>query len=67
MDTFEKYLEYVEVQETTDKAELMESFARFLDDPMMYGGHFVIRWKENETFENTRTLKEYVDRCGTLR
>lgn len=67
MDTFEQYYGYDIVKTTTDKAELLEKFIFFLNHPMTGLGMFVVRWSENEEFENNMTLREFVDtnkKCG---
>lgn len=60
MNKFEKYYGYNIVETTTDTDELLVQFKNFLNDPMQYGGMFVVRWSENENFENNQTLKDFV-------
>lgn len=61
MDKFEQYYGYGIIRTTTDKEELLENFIQFLNNPLMGCGMFVVRWAENEIFENNMTLREYVD------
>ena len=59
-DEFEQYFEYVGKVKTTDKADLLKSFENFLNDPELYGGFFVVRWNENDTMYNTKSLDDFV-------
>lgn len=63
MDTFEEYYEYVGAQETTDQNKLLESFKLFLEHPDIYGGFFVVRWKENDVMHNNTDLKKFTENC----
>ena len=56
---FVEYLPYVGGTDTTSKEELLKHFKCFLDFPE-HGGIFVVRWKENDTFENRYSLDEYI-------
>lgn len=55
---FEEYLPYVGGFEVS-REELLKHFISFLDFPE-HGGVFIVRWKENDTFENKYSLDEYV-------
>ena len=55
---FEEYLPYVGGFEVS-KEELLKHFKCFLDFPE-HCGVFIVRWKENDTFENRFTLNEYI-------
>ena len=56
---FTEYLPYVGGTDTTSKEELLKHFESFLEFPE-HDGIFVVRWKENETFENRYSLDEYI-------
>ena len=56
---FEQYYPYLGGIETS-KEELLKHFQSFLDFPG-HGGIFVVRWKENDTFENRFSLDEYIE------
>ena len=61
-DVFEVYMDYVDKYDETDKQKLIDEFKWFLDHPM--GRQcFIIRWKENDRLENTRSLGEYISKC----
>lgn len=63
MNKFEEYSEFVGAENITDKEELLERFKHFLDNPMVYGGFFIVRWSENDNSVNTKSLEEYVKNC----
>lgn len=66
MNEFEKYFEYVGKVKTTDKAKLLKSFENFLNDPELYGGFFVVRWNENDTMYNNKSLDDFVKNTKKL-
>lgn len=56
---FEKYYQNVGgVQK--DKEKLLTEFSKFLDDPMAYGGFFVVRCIEDGEMINTMSIKDFV-------
>lgn len=58
---FEKYYKNLGAV-TKDKEKLLEEFSNFLDDPMLYGGFFVIRATEDKDgLENTMSLQDFID------
>lgn len=57
---FEKYYKNLGAV-TKDKEKLLEEFSNFLDDPMTYGGFFVIRAIEDDGLENTMSLQDFVE------
>ena len=56
---FEKYYQHIGGV-PKDKEELLKEFTNFLDDPMTYGGFFVVRCVENDDMVNTMSLKDFV-------
>jgi len=62
-NVFEQYYPYVGAV-VTSKEELMKHFACFLDFPE-HCGSFIVRWKENEHFENRFSLEEIVEQINT--
>lgn len=57
---FEKYYQNLGAV-AKDKEKLVQEFSNFLDDPMTYGGFFVIRATEENDLENTMSLQDFVD------
>ena len=55
---FEEYYPYLGGIETS-KEELLKHFQSFLDFPE-HSGIFIVRWKENDIFENRFSLDEYI-------
>lgn len=60
-DTFERYYEYLEPQTETNKEKMIKDFINFLENPDVYGGFFVIRWKGNDEIYNREALKDFVN------
>ena len=56
---FEQYYHYVGAVETS-KEDLMKHFKCFLDFPE-HCGTFIVRWKENDDFENRFSLEETME------
>ena len=56
---FEQYYPYVGAVETS-KEDLMKHFKCFLDFPE-HCGTFIVRWKENDDFENRFSLEETME------
>lgn len=56
---FEKYYQNVGGI-PKDKEKLLTEFSKFLDDPMTYGGFFVVRCVEADDMVNTMSLKDFV-------
>lgn len=56
---FEEYYPYVGAV-VTSKEELLKHFQCFLDFPE-HCGTFIVRWKENNNFENRFSLEETME------
>lgn len=59
VNVFTEYTPYVGGDDTASKEELLKHFKCFLDYPEHWGV-FIVRWKENEDFENRFSLDEYI-------
>lgn len=59
MFEFEKYYQNIGGV-PKDKEKLLAEFSKFLDDPMAYGGFFVVRCTENDDMINTMSIKDFV-------
>ena len=60
---FEQYYPYVGAVETS-KEDLMKHFKCFLSFPE-HCGTFIVRWKENDDFENRFSLEETMEQINT--
>ncbi len=60
---FEEYYPYLGGCETS-KEDLIRHFTSFLNHPE-HGGVFIVRWKENDTFENRFSLNDYIKMINT--